>query len=298
MSAEAVLSGTDSADQGILRCADERSEEAPCAAAPSVLSRSVRRQAADRGRCASGPRKPGAFSPIMSPSTPPSWCAASCRASTIRRFTRSLSMSSIPRSATLILKDRRGQCWATGRCFCASAKASAFRAKNWSAAKSRKTFCRRRCLARVGWLDIALSSNHILEQVAVDQLLQRVFESSHRRQIFSGIQRSLWSEAARYRIFRRAWRSRHRAQQHRLRTGRTVRHDQRVAGPRAESAAQRTGHLVGDDRRRRAGMRKAKEVRYLAAKQRKVRTSLLGVWHTPWGGGAARMPRKHLSMAR
>ena len=75
-------------------------------------------------------------------------------------------MSFIPKSATPISKARRAPCWDIARCFSASARASAYPARNWSAAKSRKIFLPTTVLARVGWLDIALRSNHILEQVA------------------------------------------------------------------------------------------------------------------------------------
>ena len=63
-------------------------------------------------------------------------------------------------------KDRRGQCWAIGRCFCAYGDAIGIPAGELERLRNRRGLLPTTVFARVGWMDIALRSNHILEQVA------------------------------------------------------------------------------------------------------------------------------------
>ena len=111
---------------------------------------------------------------------------------------------------------RRARYWDIERFFFASAKASAYPAKELERCEIEEDFLPTTVLARVGWLDIALRSNHILEQVASTNCCNEFSNQLTGGKVFQSVQRSLRIEAARYRIFRRARRSGHRAQQYRL----------------------------------------------------------------------------------
>ncbi len=84
----------------------------------------------------------------------------------IPRFTKNSSTSFIPKSDISTSKARRARCSAIERCFSASARASGFPAKELERCEIEEDFLPTTVFARVGWLDIALRSNHILEQVA------------------------------------------------------------------------------------------------------------------------------------